>query len=227
MKKLSIVLLPIVLGACATPAPSLQSGPDAERTVDGLVRVDNARFDVAYADPEIDFGHYRKVMSGGARFEFRAVPKTSTSMLTSTRANQREFWISDENRQRLVDTVSGIFAEEIAQAEGWEMVDEPGPDVLMIRGALLDIVSYVPPDMVGRDQVFLRSMGEATIVVEGVDSMSGEVVFRAAERRAFEQPGNRLQWANPVTTWAEVRRWARRYGTIMREGLESIRAAAD
>lgn len=226
MKHLSKIAVALLLAGCAAPQPTLQTGPEAERTVDGLVRVDNSRFKTAYADPEIDFTQYDKVMSGGAAFEFRAVSKT-TSLALARRSSENEFWISDADRQRLKDIVSEIFREELAETEGWEMVDEPGPDVLMIRGALLDIVSYVPPEMVGRHEIFLRSMGEATIIVEGVDSMSGEVVFRAAERRAVETAGDMLQRANTVTTWAEVRRWARRYATILREGLESIRAQED
>ena len=30
------------------------------------------------------------------------------------------------------------------------MTDEPGPDVLVVSGALLDIVSLVPPERAGR-----------------------------------------------------------------------------
>jgi hypothetical protein len=58
--------------------------------------------------------------------------------------------------------------------------------------------------------------------VEGIDSMSGEVVFRAVDRRSAGPAGNEMIRTNTVTTWSEVRRWARRYATILREGLESI-----
>ncbi len=76
--------------------------------------------------------------------------------------------------------------------------------------------------MIGRGEIYLSSVGEATLVVEGIDSMSGEVVFRAVDRRSIEPAGNTMIAANTVTTWSEVRRWARRYATILREGLESI-----
>jgi len=222
MNKLLLMASALVLASCASgPAPSLQSGPDAEVTYDGLVRIDNSRFKVAYADPEIKFSEYKKIMGGGAAFEFRAVPKVST--LTARRSNAQEFWISDSDRQKLQDTVTEVFREEIAKAQGWEFVEEPGPDVLMIRGVLLDIVSFVPPDIIGRGEIYLSRFGEATLVLEAVDSMSGEVVYRGIERSTVETAGDMMQMANTVTTWAEVRRWARRYGTIIREGLEYIR----
>ena len=221
MKILSLILLSLFVVACTSAPPALQTGPDAERTFDGLVRVDNSRFQDAWADPEVDFRQYNKVMPGGARFEFRAVSKTNGGTSLS-RGSQSEFWISDANRDKLVDTVSGVFNEELSKAQGWESAEEVGPDVLILRGALLDIVSFVPPEMIGRGEVYLSSVGEATLVVEGIDSMSGEVVFRAVDRRSIESGGDMMTRANTVSTWAEVRRWARRYATRLREGLESV-----
>ncbi len=219
MRSSMLVFLSLLIVACTSAPPALQTGPDAEYTFDGLVRVDNSRFRNAWADPEVDFSQYNKVLPGGAEFEFRAVSKTARRMSHSSRS---EFWISDTDRDKLVDTVSDIFKDELSKARGWEATDEVGPDVLILRGALLDIVSFVPPDMVGRSEVYLSSVGEATLVVEGIDSMSGEVVFRAVDRRTIETAGSTMIRANTVTTWAEVRRWARRYATILREGLESI-----
>jgi len=221
MKILSLILLSLFVVACTSAPPALQTGPDAERTFDGLVRVDNSRFQNAWADPEVDFRQYSKVMPGGARFEFRAVSKTA-GRTTLSRGSQSEFWISEANRDKLVDTVSGVFNEEISKAQGWESAEEAGPDVLILRGALLDIVSFVPPEMIGRGEVYLSSVGQATLVVEGIDSMSGEVVFRAVDRRSIESGGDTMTRANSVSTWAEVRRWARRYATRLREGLESV-----
>ncbi len=219
MKRSLLVLSSLLIVACTSAPPALQTAPDAERTFDGLVRVDNSRFRNAWADPEVDFSQYKKVMAGGAQFEFRAVSKTAGRTAMSSR-NQSEFWISDVNRAKLVDTVSEIFREELSKAQGWEAAQEAGPDVLILRGALLDIVSFIPPGMKGRGEIYLTSVGQATLVVEGIDSMSGEVVFRAMDRRSAA--ANRMVRANTVTTWSEVRRWARRQATILREGLESI-----
>ncbi len=222
MKRLMVVLLSLFIVACTSAPPALQTGPEAERTFDGLVRVDNSRFRDAWADPEVDFSQYNKVISGGATFQFRAVSKTA-GRTSLSRGSRGEYWISDANRQKLVDTVSGIFKEELSKAQGWEVAEEVGPDVLLLRGALLDIVSFVPPEMIGgRSEIYLSSVGEATLVVEGIDSMSGEAVFRAVDRRTIRPAGNEMIRATTATTWSEVRRWARHHATILREGLESI-----
>ena len=221
MKIFSLVVTAVVLAGCSSAPPTIQMGEDAEISFDGLHRVDNARFASAWADPDIDFSRYAKVMPGGAEYEFRAVRESSRT--ARARSSDTEFWISDADRERLVEETSAIFAEEIGNSTRFEVTDTRGDDVIIIRGALHDIVSRVPPDMVGRGEVFLSSVGEATIVIEVIDSMSNEVIFRAAERRAAE-PGQGTMGvrANSVTTWSEVRRLIRRWARTLREGLDSI-----
>lgn len=220
MNKILFVALFATMAACTT-APTIQEGPDAEVTFDGLVAIDNSVFQRAWIDPDIDLSFYNQIMSGGAEFEFRAVRGNAG---TSSRASSRnEFPISEANQQRLKDTVGEVFREELANSQHFTMTDERGPDVLIVRGALLDIVSRVPPERVGRSDVFLSSVGEATLVLELLDAESGEVIYRAADRRAAEPAGNRGVRANTVTTWNEVRRLARRWATRLREGLDSTR----
>ena len=220
MKKVLAIAAVALVTACAGE-PTIQSGPNAEVTFDGLVRIDNSRFAGAWIDPEVDLKQYTKIMPGGAEFQFRNVQKTAGRMQT-TRSNEREFWISDSNRQRLIDTVSEIFDEELEASQHFTVTDEPGPDTLVIVGVMHDIVSRVPPDLVGRGEIWLSSLGEATLVLQISDSLSGEVIYRAVERRSVERPGGQMVLANSASTWGEVRRWARRWAVNLREGLDSI-----
>jgi len=223
MKKALFVAATALLAACAGE-PTIQSNPDAETSFDGLVKIDNSRFANAWADPDVDFTSYDKILIGNAEFEFRAVKEHSRTA-TAIRSNQREFWISDEGKQKLVDTVTAIFLEELQNSRNFAIVEETGPDVLIIVGRLHDIVARVPPDRVGRGEVFLSSVGEATLVLEARDSLSGETIYRAVDRRSIGDPGGNMDFAiqaNTVTTWAEVRRWARRWATRLVEGLDSI-----
>jgi hypothetical protein len=160
-------------------------------------------------------------MAGGAVFEFRAVKKTSGTQRQSS--TQNEFWIDDKAREKLKDEVSAIFREELGKSERFTMTDTPGPDVLIIIGGLHDIVSRVPPDLVGRGDIYLSSVGEATLILQAVDSMSGEVIARAVERRRAERSGGTVAMvSSPVTTWAEVRRLARLWARKLRNGLDSL-----
>ncbi|MGI9343267.1 MAG: DUF3313 family protein [Gammaproteobacteria bacterium] len=212
-------LFAAIVTGCATAEPTLDTSPDAEVTFDGLVPVKNSAFKRAWADPDADLSPYTKIMPGPAEFEFRAVRKTGT---TSRSSNQREFWISDKDKEKLQQVVSDVFNEELAKSTRFAMTDAPGPDVLIISGALLDIVSLVPPERAGRSEVYLSRVGEATLVLELKDSQSGETLVRAAERRAAERPGQASVYSSAVTTWAEVKRLARRWAVKLREGLDGV-----
>jgi hypothetical protein len=209
---MSIFVLAFAGFAVAQDAP--------ETSFDGLVKQEKGRFKLTYVDPDIDFSVYNKYIPGAAQFQFRAVKKTSS--MTARRSNQREFWISEKDQQKLEDTVSTVFAEELAKSETFTEAAEPGPDTLIIRGALHDIVSQAPPDTIGRSEIYLSSVGEATLIIEAVDSLSGEVIYRAIERRAAQRPGGQMMISNTVTTWAEVRRLARRWASNLRDGMDSI-----
>jgi len=220
MKYLGAIAAVMLITGCASE-PTVQQGPDAEITYDGLHRIDHAAFQYAYVDPDADWARYDKILPGGAEFEFRAVKKTSGTQ--GARSTGSEFYIEDDDRQRLAEEVSKVFAEELAKSERFTVAESAGPDVLIIRGGLADIVSNVPPEYVGRSEVFLSSVGEATLVLEIVDSMSGEVLFRAADRRAAERAGATAPVrSSPATNWTEVRRLSRTWGSRLRLGLDSL-----
>lgn len=194
-----------------------QIEPNAEVSYDGLHKIKNAAFRYAWSDPEADWARYDKIIPGGAQFQFRAVKKTSSTRAASATS---EFWIDDKTKEKLTAEVSAVFADELAKSERFTVVDKPGPDVLIIRGGLGDIVSRVPPDQAGRHEVYLSSVGEATLLLEVVDSMSGEVLFRGLERRSAERTGPMR--SSTATTYSEVRRLARRWGEKLRKGLDAL-----
>ncbi len=221
-RHVSAIVGPLLLAACASAPPTLQTGPGAEVTFDGLVRVDNSAFERAWVDPTIDLAGYSKIMAGGARFEYRAVRDVESAR----RSSATEFPISEQGKQRLQADAEEIFLEELAKSRHFELVSEPGPDVLLIRGAMLDIVSRVPPDIVGRGEIYIDRVGEATLVLELVDSMSDETLARAAERGAAQSAGRTGMRSSTVTARAESRRLFRRWAVKLREGLDAFHEAS-
>lgn len=220
MKKLALIVGAALLYGCAAE-PTIDTSPDAEMSFDGLAPVANSRLGNAWVDPNVDLTQYNQLIIGRADFEFRNVPQVRPSSAERLRGDG-EYWISDQDREKLIDNVTEVFREEIGKSEHFTITEERGANALIIVGALHDIVSNVPPDRVGRSEVWLSSVGEATLIIEARDSLSGKTVFRAIDRRRAEQIGNNFIRSNSVTTWAEVRRLARSWATRLREGLDSI-----
>ena len=145
-------------------SPTIDTRNKAEPSFDGLLPVRHSNFARAWVDPTIDLSRYTKIMGGGAQFEFRAARKPSGTQAGRTMSNQTTFPISEKDQQKIAETASEIFEAELAKSKRFEWTEEKGDDVLAIRGAMLDIVSRVPPHRMqtGRQEIFLSSVGEIT-----------------------------------------------------------------
>jgi hypothetical protein len=219
MNKIALVFVVLLLAGCAS-GPSIDTSPDAELSYDGLSPIRNSVFQRAWIDPEVDLTQYNSILVGAVDFEFRAVREAE--FRSSVNSSQvREFHITEENRTRLIGTVTGVFREELQATKTFAMTDEPGPDTLILTGTLMDIVSRVPPQRTGSGALFLSSLGEATLVFELRDSLSGETLYRAADRQKIGRPHSSIRVTN-TTTWQEVSLWAGRWATRIRDGLDSL-----
>jgi hypothetical protein len=92
--------------------------------------------------------------------------------------------------------------------------------VLLLDASLIDVVSRVPPEPIGRGRIFLRAVGEATLVLELRDSESNEILARAVDRRAAESAFPRESVS--ITNWAEVRRIAKTWAQTLRRRFERV-----
>ncbi len=214
----------LAIAACTPANPLIENdGP----TFDGMVPVRDSGMKEAWAKPDINISSYRQVLLLPVELQFRAVRPGSGN---PTFASQdRNFPVSPENQQRLVDTVTTVFREQLAQSRTLTLTNEPGADVLLVRVSLLDIVSKVPPEGPGRTETFLDEFGAATLVLELEDSMSGEILARAVDRRVADPlngieglGSSSLSRANPVTTWSEVRRVAQRWATLVTRRIDQL-----
>lgn len=194
----------------ATAAPKVQTGMLAEVTYDGLHRVDVRTMKKAWAKPQLDLTQYTKIMVLPTAMTFKDADKRSRS----------EFPLNQHQKDTLKETVLSVFIEELGKSERYTLTNEPGPDVLQIQAAILDIVSRVPPEPVGRGGFVLSSLGDATLVVELRDSMSDEILARAVDRRSVSPAFP--QRSSSVNNLAEVRYSARKWATQVRRHLDEF-----
>ncbi len=222
-----IVVLAFAITACAgSPAPTIQSGEDAQVSFDGLKRVDNTVMDSVWARPDIDLRGYRKVMFVPVGISYREVepsdPTTAVRRSPRSRGPQlHEFQLDEETKAFFEAEISAVFADEVSRSTVFTVVDEPGPDVIKVGVALLDVVSRVPPQARTRPRIFIEMVGEATLVLEIRGSMSNTIYLRAIDRRAASRQAEMIE-SNPVTNAAEIRRLGRRWGEIVRAGLDTL-----
>jgi hypothetical protein len=197
-----------------------------EVTFDGLIRVDNTIMDSVWAQPGIDLRGVSKVIFVPVGISYRDVEPSdpSTALRRSTRSREtelREFQLDEETKAFFEAEIGAAFSDEVSASEVYTVVDEPGPDVIKVGVALLDVVSRVPPQARTQPRVFIEMVGEATLVLEIRGSMSNTIYLRAVDRRAAQQQSQMIE-SNRVTNSAEIRRLGRRWGQIVREGLDML-----
>ena len=225
-KILSVVALVAIGAAGCSSTPSFQTGEDAEVTHDGLTRIDRTIMDAVWARQDTNISGVSKIMFQGVGVEYRTNSgpysgRAGTGSVSRTSSSRNEFQLDADTRALFEEEIGAAFIEELGKSTVFEIVDEPGPDVLLVVGGLLDVVSRVPPDTIGRSRIFIDSVGEATLVLEVRDSESNTIIGRAVDRRAAESAGSMIE-SSRSRNRSEVRRLGRRWGQILREGLEKM-----
>lgn len=200
-----------LVGCTTTPVATNQMSHD------GLVKMERSGFDQVWVKQGYDLSPYKRIKLEGVGIEYRPVKCTSAA---ARRASTDAFCLDDRQKQRLQDIMKEAFTEELGKSTRFKLTNETGPDVLLIRGALLDVVSYVPPDLIGRGDIFLSSVGEATLVFEIRDSASNAILARVADRRAAESATTMPERSNRVTNAYDVERAARAWASILRNRLD-------
>lgn len=215
----------VIFTGCAASNPTVDTSPEAEVTFDGLYPIEGGSANAAWARPDADISQYSKIMLQGVGIEYR--PGGKTGRLYNARTGGDYFEVSDKQKARLKELLREAFLDELGKSEHFTIVNEPGPDVLLIRGALFDVVSYVPPGPIGRTEILLSRVGEATLVLEIRDSVSEAIIARAVDRRAAEDAARGFTRSNPVMNAAEVRQMVKIWARLLRERLDSYAAPAE
>lgn len=218
-KCVALSFLSLALAGCATPTPTLDTGPNAEITFDGLHAVQNSAADKAWAIPGLDLSGYNKIMFEGAGIEFRPGGEAGRTSVSRSRGGPYE--VTDQQKAGFRRVVGETLLDELGKSERFTLVNEAGPDVLLIRAALLDVVSYVPPETTGRSEVYLTQIGAVTLVLEIHDSITDAILVRAIDRSSIGDD-SMMKNSNRVTNTAEVRRVIRRWSSTLRERLDSF-----
>lgn len=165
---------------------ALATGSDAEIIADELHRVDPSLIDAAWVRPDLDLSGYRRIYFMPTIVQFRDVEERRYSArgLESAEA----FFISESRKTQLRELFGAAFYEAVGAAESYELSEEVGRDVLMVRGLLTDVISGVPPEIRGASTGTIRWAWEANIVMELRDSMSDTVLARTGDRERIDGP---------------------------------------
>ncbi len=220
-------LIAIVMTLFLAGFAQAQDNPLAQvEGADDLDKVKRAKFRETYVNTGVDFTRYSKVYLGDAHFDYRDVgPAERTRSSYSVRSSRGVFGISEADRATFEEIVAEAFIKELEKGKRFTITDTLDEQTMIMRGGVIDIVSRVPPEFVGRSEVYLASVGEATLVLEFLDGQTGEVLARVAERGRIGSGTGQIDEfsvpANAATIRADVRRWASNAARKLRSEIDS------
>jgi len=198
----------IAFGAVALTlvSPSIAQAP---RSWDGLVQVKSKQLKLVYLQPGADFRSYTKVIVEPTEVAFAKDWQRDYNRTTALSSR-----ISDRDVEKTVAEGVGAASDIFQQAwtkSGYQVVNEPGPDVLRVKTGVVNI-SVTAPDRqtAGRSYTFAGEAGYATLFVEARDSLTGALLGRAVDQREIGDgfPGLRTSVSNRGDLRDQVERWA-------------------
>jgi len=155
-RPLASCLAALVATACTAATPRVQTGEDAEKSPDGLHKVDGVAVGTLYMRPDYFFGSYESFF----------LKPTSVDYARGARMLELE---EEDELIRIFETV----ARQAIGGSGRKEVYDPGPCVAVVQLALVDID-------VGAEA---GAVGATTLVMEVRDGVTNEALLRYGQRR--------------------------------------------
>ena len=200
----SSVIVMVLSLAMLTTAPILSAEEAAvQPTFDNLVPVKGAKMSLAYIDPDADFSVFKRVAILEPFVAFRSNWQRDQNRSRSRNISARDM---EQIKADVATLFERVFTERL-EAAGYDVVDGANEDVLLLRPAIIDLDITAPDTRTaGRSRTFTASTGAATLYIQLFDSLSGDVIGRAADRQAVRRAGGNVTWSNSVSNTADARR---------------------
>ena len=211
-----------MLTACATTAPEIQTGANAEVIDGNLHRVDNSTFKVSYVDPDADFSKYNRVLVTPLGLDNVEIiqPNRSGSMM-----GRKDWVLTDADKSMLSELYMEVMKQQLQTECGYTLVDAADDDVLEISAMITTIAPSAAKDDnmsrgAGRTRVYTEGAGSMAIAIAYGDSETGEVLGLAKDARASNNTSFGIN--NSVTNRSDVRRMLTSWAVNICNGLDRV-----
>jgi hypothetical protein len=190
---------------------------------DGLHLVKGSRLAIVYAEPGADLAPYHRVMILEPYVAFK---KNWQRDQRSRSAGSLR--ISSKDMEKIKNTLAKefktVFTDELKNG-GYEMAEEAADDVLLIRPAIINLDVNAPDKpAAGRSTTYTSSAGEMTLYIEAYDSITGDIIAKALDRRADNRNSGFYTWTNSVTNRAAAIRILKGWADILVKALNEAKS---
>ena len=192
----------------------LATGADAGVTEEGLHRVHPSIMEAAWVRPDLDLSVYTRILLMPTAVQFREVAERNFN--ARTRIGTSEFPLDDGKKEWLREVWRQAVEETFSQERSYELYDGAGPDVLVVQGFLVDVVSHIPPDDVGSGVTYISDPWIASVVLELRDGTTAELLARTMDRRYAEG------LIDAGTVWIRTEDLVERWAQVLPDRLREL-----
>ena len=223
MKSFRSLLLPIVAFSLIAAPPLLAKKQELpEVTEDGLHRVPDSKMAVVYAEPGADLAQYQRIQLLPAYVAFKknwAREQRSRSAQAIRLTNQD----IERIKTSLANEFDAVF-RKVLEDGGYQVVDGAATDVLLVRPAIINLDVNAPDTRTaGMSYTFTQTAGEMTLYIEIYDSVTGDLIAKALDRKIDRSRAGLYTWTTSVTNKAAADRILRGWATILLEALDEAK----
>jgi hypothetical protein len=223
MKNIAVLFV-LALSLVATCPQAQEAGAAVAVTGSDALVKKKGRFKETWVRPDADLARYGKLYLQVVELQFRekgVKPVENTTMSDQ----ESEVGLSEAEQERYRQVATEALADELKRGAKLEMVHEAGPDTLLVRASILDIVCNVPPTFVDRREVYPSVVGKGTLRFELIDAETGVIQARLEERSRVLPPSRIASDVSqmPVyreTMWRDIERWSRNGASELRRVLD-------
>lgn len=214
----TLALLALAASLCAPVIAADEPG-----SWDGLVEVKAKRMDAAYLLPGADFRPYMKVMIDPTQVAFHKDWMKNINRSRPGASNK----VTEQDAEKIATTARSGFGDVFAEAfrkGGYEVVTAPGPGVLRLSSAVVNLYINAPDtSSAGRSYTYTMEAGEATLVLEARDAVTGALLGRVLDRRETRSSVG-MQIASSVTNLSDFKALFKRWAETCVKGLGELKA---
>lgn len=197
-----------------------------EVTEDGLHRVHDSKLAIVYAEPGADLSQYTKVQLMDAYVAFK-----KNWLRDQRKQSIQKLKVTTKDVEKIKNQLATEFNEVFVKAleeNGYEISDQAGEDVLLVRPAIINLDVNAPDTpTAGRSYQYTSSAGEMTLYLELYDSVTGDMIAKALDRRVDNSRSGYYTWTTSVSNATAARKILGGWAEILIEALDEAHQYKD
>jgi hypothetical protein len=214
--RISLCILALLLSVVAISPVWAKKPLNSE----GMELVKDSKLATVYADPDADLSIYNRVWLQDATVAFKKNWARNQNQGNHLKVRTKDM---EKIQEDVATLFREVFTKELIDG-GYELAEEAGEDVLLIRPAIVNLDVHAPDiQSSSLSRSYSESAGEMTLNIELFDSLTNDKIAKATDRKRDYRQGY-VQWRNSVTNRADARRMMSSWAKALRSALDEARS---